>query len=315
MNTLKTFMYPYKGMVSEEILKVSEILSIQFLEYEKDYIFPGEYQEQWGLIYVDQGHIRLNADNRQQPIHLKKGQCILLTPKTRFTIQSSNLKRFSLFKILFNVSNEAEMEGFTSNFIYPYSRYRYEAIREIIRESQRAFRYPLNKISFDQFHMVEEVPYGSKQMIFAHLERLLINLKRECLNDTGIPLGDESLFEGLNIVEETVSYLKHHLFDKISLDDISAHLDISKSYLQKIFVTATGKTVMRHLRELRISEAKYMILYEDVSMSEISEMLCFSSIHHFSSCFKQIEGVPPTKYYEHIRKIRNGEIKGSVEIK
>lgn len=308
------YKYPYKPMQSCDWLKVKEIFNIHYFENEKDYIFNGEIHDSWNLFYVDSGHISIEFENKSLPVHLKKGHIILVPPNTGYSIApSNNTKRFNLFRISFNLTNNSLMESFVSNFMFPYSRYRYEIVREIIREAQRSFEYSLNNISFDQFNFSEASPFASHQMIFSHLERLLINLKRESLNDTGIPLGDESLAESLDTVEETIEYLKHHIYDRISLDDISEYLDISKSYLQKMFVTATGKTVMRHLRELRISEAKHMILFDNMSISEISEQLCFSSIHHFSSCFKLIEGMPPTKYYAHIKNIINGSSKMGID--
>lgn len=308
------YKYPYKPMQNSDFLKVKEIFNIQYFENEKDYIFTGEIQDSWSLFYIDSGHISFEFENKSLPVHLKKGHIILVPPMVGYSVTpSANTKRFNIFRISFNLTDNSLMESFVSNFMFPYSRYRYEIVREIIREAQKSFEYSLNNISFDQFNFSSESPFASQQMIFSHLERLMINLKRESLNDTGIPLGDESLAESMDIVEETIEYLKHHIYDRISLDDISEYLDISKSYLQKMFVTATGKTVMRHLRELRISEAKHMILYDNMSISDISEQLCFSSIHHFSSCFKLIEGMPPTKYYAHIKGIITGSAKIGIE--
>lgn len=73
-------------------------------------------------------------------------------------------------------------------------------------------------------------------------------------------------------------------------------LFVSKGYLNKAVREVTGKTVMRCISEVIISEAKYLLLSTEYSIEAISEQLHFNSAGSFSRFFKKELSVSPTEY-------------------
>ena len=75
---------------------------------------------------------------------------------------------------------------------------------------------------------------------------------------------------------------------------------LGKSQLSKIFKDTTGKSIIEYYNNLKIAESKKLIREEQFSISEISDMLGYSSIHIFSRAFKKAVGFSPTAYKKSI---------------
>ncbi|MFL9845626.1 helix-turn-helix domain-containing protein [Flavobacterium rhizosphaerae] len=73
-------------------------------------------------------------------------------------------------------------------------------------------------------------------------------------------------------------------------------LCVTEGYLNKSVKEVTGKTAGQCISEILISEAKYMLIKEDLSIEAISEQLGFSSAGSFSRFFKKQVSVSPTAY-------------------
>lgn len=60
------------------------------------------------------------------------------------------------------------------------------------------------------------------------------------------------------------------------------------SYLCDLFSSIEGKTIKQYLQ--RIEEVKELLVYDQLSLTEISYRTGFSSVHHLSSQFKKVTG-------------------------
>ena len=91
-------------------------------------------------------------------------------------------------------------------------------------------------------------------------------------------------------------YIYVHIKDRISIEDIADYLDVSPSYLSKLFKRETGQSVSAYIREKKIDVAKNLLRFSDYSLIDISNRLSFSSQSHFIQQFKDVVGVTPKKY-------------------
>ena len=57
-----------------------------------------------------------------------------------------------------------------------------------------------------------------------------------------------------------------------------------------------GTTPIKYINNLRMKKAKELLANSDMSISEISELVGFQSIHYFSRNFKEREGCAPLAY-------------------
>ena len=80
---------------------------------------------------------------------------------------------------------------------------------------------------------------------------------------------------------------------------ITKKLPYEYSYLSDLFSSIEGKTIEQFFILQRIEKVKELIVYDQLSLTEISYQTGFSSIHHLSSQFKKITGLSPS----HFKKI------------
>jgi AraC family transcriptional regulator len=71
------------------------------------------------------------------------------------------------------------------------------------------------------------------------------------------------------------------------------------SYLSDLFSSIEGKTIEQYFIQQRIEKVKELLVYDQLSLTEISYRTGFSSVHHLSSQFKKVTGLTPS----HFKKI------------
>ena len=68
------------------------------------------------------------------------------------------------------------------------------------------------------------------------------------------------------------------------------------SYLSDLFSTIEGKTIEQFFILSRIEKVKELLVYDQLSLTEISYQTGFSSVHHLSAQFKKVTGLTPSHF-------------------
>ncbi len=97
-------------------------------------------------------------------------------------------------------------------------------------------------------------------------------------------------------VKEAKEFIQKNYGDKISLDMLSKVVGFSKTYFSKVFTEETGDNFITYLTNVRIEEAKKLLINTDMKIYEICEKVGYPNIEHFSRTFKKIVGVSPLQY-------------------
>ncbi|NMO95007.1 helix-turn-helix domain-containing protein [Paenibacillus lemnae] len=92
------------------------------------------------------------------------------------------------------------------------------------------------------------------------------------------------------------SYLKHHIDQKVTVDELVHISGISKFYLIHLFKKTFGMSPIQYHQMLRIEKAKETIQFTTESLTAIAEKFGYSDIQSFSKAFKKIDGVKPSFY-------------------
>lgn len=92
------------------------------------------------------------------------------------------------------------------------------------------------------------------------------------------------------------AFLDEHYTDKITLDSLSVAFYIDKFYLSKIFKDAYGTTINSYILAKRITQAKRLLRFTDMSVDEIGSRVGMNDANYFSRAFKKIEGISPSEY-------------------
>ncbi|WP_238948112.1 AraC family transcriptional regulator [Clostridium sp. YIM B02569] len=98
---------------------------------------------------------------------------------------------------------------------------------------------------------------------------------------------------------DILTFIESHLSEDLSLDKISHHFSMDKSYLGRLFKKETGSTIYNYILLKRISLAK-QLLSEGKNVSETCSLSGFNDYSNFIRTFKKITGSSPSHYNTHI---------------
>lgn len=95
---------------------------------------------------------------------------------------------------------------------------------------------------------------------------------------------------------QIMNYISTHIYTMDGLTAVSEHLGYSYSYLSDVFHKTTGDTLINYYTQRRLDAASMLIREGHLTMSEIAELLKYSSIYSFSRSFKKRFGICPTEF-------------------
>ena len=103
-----------------------------------------------------------------------------------------------------------------------------------------------------------------------------------------------------SIVGKVKSFIELNYSKNIKLTDIAHQLCISQNYLNNIFKSAMGRTIMKYVEETRIYKARVLLKETSYTVESISVMLGYCDQYHFSKIFKRETGYTPSGYRKRI---------------
>jgi len=87
--------------------------------------------------------------------------------------------------------------------------------------------------------------------------------------------------------------LIQHIGDPITIRELSRKAAINECYLKKGFKEMFGTTIFDFYQNQRMEHARFLLYEKGLSVSEVSALLGYSSISHFSTAFKKHTGIKP----------------------
>jgi len=100
-------------------------------------------------------------------------------------------------------------------------------------------------------------------------------------------------------IEKARAILLQHIGEPITIKELSRKVAINECYLKKGFKELYGTTVFDFYQSQRMEHARYLLYEKGLSVTEVSLMLGYSSISHFSTAFKKHTGLKPCELLLH----------------
>lgn len=100
-------------------------------------------------------------------------------------------------------------------------------------------------------------------------------------------------------VQKAVKFIETYFSSNITIKDVCEAVYISPSHLQKIFLQHMGITPYQYIIECRHRKAKEMLQNTSYTIEKVALLCGFVNSAHFSTVFKQREGISPLSYKKH----------------
>lgn len=134
---------------------------------------------------------------------------------------------------------------------------------------------------------------------------------REGLKKGGLELLDDKKNILVEKIKSVIVEMVHYADELPQVNDsdyISEKLGYEYTYLSNTFSEVKGITIQQYIILHKIERVKELLLYDELSLTEIAYKLHYSSVAHLSNQFKKITGLTPT-YFKTLKtkKLKNLE--------
>ena len=279
-------------------LNIKGFNSIYYFEFGKNFSHTPEKHNFWEMVYVDKGSI--TAITNGVACTLEQGQVLFHEPNEIHSHISD--KKVANNMLVISFTTEDHTMHFFNKKCFTLDKTAKTLLSLFLQEAKNALGKIPDRYEDKRNLNFENAPLGSTQLLQCYITEFLIRLLRngDSLSEHIYSNEESRIMASNSIIELIKEYMNNNTHSSLTLKDICKHFMLGKSQLSKIFKDTTGKSPMEYYHNLKITEAKKLIREENYSISEISDMLGFSSIHIFSRAFKKAVGFSPTAYKKSI---------------
>jgi len=99
-----------------------------------------------------------------------------------------------------------------------------------------------------------------------------------------------------SVVEKAKTYVRDHLHEELSREDIANHVYLSPDYLTRVFKKETGLSISDYVVHQRLDLAAGLLTNTDLSVAAVAAKVGYTNFSHFSRIFKKYMGISPAEY-------------------
>ncbi len=259
-------------------INIQEILSCYYQVRNANYSFPGEKHNYYELTYIDNGSLTTTVDGEEY--ELNKLDLIIYGPGQFHTQSTGPSNSCSYLTVMFEM--DCENPYLLTNRVYQAHKEIYAALNNFIKVSNLE-------------HMYDD------ELMLCYLKEIIVLILQFDFNEdtpvTSSPMQERFESELLN---EIVQYINAHIYEQFTIEEICHQFSISRSSLQTLFKNNLKTAPKQYISNLKLNKGKLLIKESTHTISEISSMLGFTSVHYFSRKFKQEFGITPSDYAKSI---------------
>ncbi len=273
--------------IVKEYIKINEMFSLFEKHFDEDYVFYGESHNFWECVYVLDGEICISGDERVY--NMQNGDIIFHKPLELHKFYTTSKNGARLF--IFSFSLEGNTEFFEEK-VFSLNDEQKNIMNTFLTFLRNKNSNILNTPTMYLEKFSTSATYS--QEVVSYIYQLMLSLCHESTVSFAQKKGDAKVFS------DAVSYMNANIAEFPSIEEIARKCRISQSGLKNIFTKYAGLGVHKYLISLKINAARKMI-EDNISITQISEKLGFSSQAYFSLAFKRETGFTPTEYKNLIR--------------
>jgi AraC family transcriptional regulator len=122
---------------------------------------------------------------------------------------------------------------------------------------------------------------------------------KEKLESYGFELLDNAKHRIIEKIKNTIIQLVHYSNDELKMNYsqyIESQLNKDYSYLSSLFSEIEGITIEKYIIHQKIEKVKELLVYDELTLSEIAYKMGYSNVAYLSSQFKKVTGLTPSHF-------------------
>ena len=135
--------------------------------------------------------------------------------------------------------------------------------------------------------------YATMGKLYEFLQQLITLSSHSALTSVA---KDADVDTGLHYVRMVIQYIREKYSEPIHIQEIADYCGLDRSYLGKLFKTATGQTPQKYLMTHRMKRAGELLLETDMPIRHVGFSVGYNDPLAFSKVFKQETGFSPSEY-------------------
>lgn len=159
------------------------------------------------------------------------------------------------------------------------------SVENILQNANIAFQ----KVIFGEIHLPKTLTDSERELLKAGLEKVGFELIDSHASSLIEKIKLNVMRKARNDVSENEAKMNLSVF-------LSSILNKEYTHLSSVFSDVEGRTIENFFIEQRIEKAKELLVYGELTLSEIADQLDYSSTAHLSSQFKKVTGLTPSHF-------------------
>lgn len=144
-----------------------------------------------------------------------------------------------------------------------------------------------------------KVGLGEVELAYPLSEAQFLSLKNDLLQ-IGFELLDDKKASLVTQIKSTIIKYIHcddnpDMNKKLSVL-LAEKMGTDYNYLSSLFSATEGITIEKYVILQRVERVKELLKYNELTLNQIADKLCYSSVQHLSLQFKKITGITPSQY-------------------
>lgn len=111
-----------------------------------------------------------------------------------------------------------------------------------------------------------------------------------------------------DMIKRVIEYIYNNIYSMIYANDIARAFRLNPSYLSKIFREETGIHLKEYIQQAKLKEARNLIRYSNMSLTEIAMQLGYSDLSHFTKVCRTYAGCTPKQLRGQVRREERGSL-------
>ena len=288
MNSLTTLMV--KDPVSQTEDEFSyDILKIGQYRQDPPLINYSVFLNHFKLLIFTHGQCRIIIDDREYTVEKRD---LLLVPYASFyTVSSITADPVEFYYIHFTVRSDSMLK----QFVHSLQLTQILILQDFLNES-------LDHLLKESIRQVKDNETGNYCNAVLLLKQILLQVRIQLHCGKQVRTSCHHVHSTEETVfNQCVLYLREHMEENTSVEQLCEAVHVSKSYLYRCFKKLLMQSPSQFILEFKLKKSQELLKSTDDSVTSVARNTGFSSIYQFCSAFKTAFGITPTQFRKHFK--------------